>query len=329
LSDVQAEEAARPAGGVLVIVDPATGQKHRTRRNSLVAVAACALGGLVLGAVARSDTLAQNAKIVFAGPKGIYTINPDGSGQKLIHRTTAQAPAWSPNGKQIVVVGQKGLTVLRADGTHPVLYKTTGVFPASPAWSPDGKRIAFAAQRPGGVADLYVLTLKTKGVAQLTKTPQVIEVTPSWSPDGTRILFGQIPRSIVFPPTVLRSVSPSGRSLRLVSNLPAGQAVWSPDGTRIAFAGALSGEADIWVLNANGTGLTDLTPNFGGGAAYPAWSPDGSKIAFQSGRGDQHADWDIWVMNADGSDPTRLTNFDLGATTEFPGATHPSWQPLA
>jgi len=64
---------------------------------------------------------------------------------------------------------------------------------------------------------------------------------------------------------------------------------------------------DIFVVNPDGTGLRNLTPD---GATYfsPAWSPDGTKIAFV--RFEQLAGrrWDegIYVANADGSDASKV-----------------------
>jgi len=72
---------------------------------------------------------------------------------------------------------------------------------------------------------------------------------------------------------------------------------------RIAFASYRGGSHGIYVMNADGTGVTRLTSGFGD--LGPSWSPDGSKIAFSSwrdGGGDE-----IYVMNADGTGQTRLT----------------------
>ena len=64
--------------------------------------------------------------------------------------------------------------------------------------------------------------------------------------------------------------------------------------------------AEIYVVNADGTGLINLT-NHASDDTRPDWSPDGTLIAFQSNR---HGNPEIYVMHADGSDgtnPRRLT----------------------
>jgi Tol biopolymer transport system component len=77
---------------------------------------------------------------------------------------------------------------------------------------------------------------------------------------------------------------PVGNPVRLTNNsVEDDYPSWSPDGTKITFASMSSGNWDIWVMNANGTGLTQLTtdPNEDN---YPSWSPDGQWIVFSSRR---------------------------------------------
>ena len=74
--------------------------------------------------------------------------------------------------------------------------------------------------------------------------------------------------------------------------------------TQLAFVNDRDGNAEIYVINSNGSGATRLTTNPAIDMA-PAWSPDGAKIAFHSYR-DGAAE--IYVMNADGSSPARLTS---------------------
>jgi Tol biopolymer transport system component len=77
---------------------------------------------------------------------------------------------------------------------------------------------------------------------------------------------------------------------------------------------------DIWVMNADGSGLIRLTTD-PASDGRPDWSPDGRRIAFSSNRvGPPGGPSDIWVMNADGSGQTRLT-------TDPADDSFPSWSP--
>jgi hypothetical protein len=81
---------------------------------------------------------------------------------------------------------------------------------------------------------------------------------------------------------------------------------WSPDGKQIAFESTMDGDREIYVMNADGSNIRQLTHNTLWDEG-PAWSPDGTKLAFSSGADDAHLD--IWTMNVDGSDPRQLTTY--------------------
>lgn len=88
--------------------------------------------------------------------------------------------------------------------------------------------------------------------------------------------------------------------------------------TRIVFTSNRDGNAQIYSMNTNGTGLIRLTNN-SANDDHPRWSPNGTKILFQSDRDSIPPDpenpgpakQDIYVMNADGTGQTRLTT-DVG-----------------
>jgi len=79
---------------------------------------------------------------------------------------------------------------------------------------------------------------------------------------------------------------------------------FSPDGSRIAFVSQRDGNAEIYVMNADGTGATRLT-NDPQPDGRPGFTPDGQSVVFHSARpaGKQQ----IWVVNVDGTGLTQLT----------------------
>jgi Tol biopolymer transport system component len=97
----------------------------------------------------------------------------------------------------------------------------------------------------------------------------------------------------------------------------------SPDGSKIAFMrvdntggpGSATGN-DIWIMNSNGTGQTQLTSSTDEEKS-PEFSPDGTKIVYVRATGSNQ----IWLMNADGTNQHVLLN--------NPGVqdTGPSWSP--
>lgn len=91
---------------------------------------------------------------------------------------------------------------------------------------------------------------------------------------------------------------------------------WSPDGERLAFVSAVdqASRGDICVINADGTGLHNLTRTADVFESAPAWSPDGAQIAYGTLR--------------DGNDQIHLMDSDASGTRVIASdANWPSWSP--
>ena len=201
-------------------------------------------------------------------------------------------------------------------------------------------RIAFvrgrgAAKYPNAErdSDIYLANADGSGRRRLTQSPQR-DGDPVWSPDGRRLAFVRVrygvgDRLLGFGDIYLVNVDGSGlrrlaRAISPLVRMPGGppggfsaNPAWSPDGRRIAFVSNRDGSNDIFVVNADGSGLRNLTRSRGNDRD-PVWSPDGRVIAFQGRRARPseveravcrgHCDREeIYAVNADGSGLRRLT----------------------
>ena len=148
---------------------------------------------------------------------------------------------------------------------------------------------------------------------------------PSWSPDGTQIVFsfglgrfrGDVSDIYIMDANGANRVNlTKGRHKN--NALPA----WSPDGTKIAFVSNRDNNSEIYVMNADGKDLKNLTLHLDDDTC-PTWSPDGRKIAFWSRQvaAGVLSLSDIFVMDADGANRTNLTQNPRASNRT------PSWSP--
>jgi tol-pal system beta propeller repeat protein TolB len=80
---------------------------------------------------------------------------------------------------------------------------------------------------------------------------------------------------------------------------------WAPDGGKLAFHATEGSYVDIFVVNPDGTGLTNVTATASFHEGSPTWAPDGQHIAFWGYPSD--GGYDVFRMNADGTGVQRLT----------------------
>jgi TolB protein len=296
----------------------------------------------------------------YGGP--FYSINVDGSGLQRI--TNGIDPVWSPDGQQIAFVrweeprGVWVVDVETADGTSGDEWRAFDWSETRcPSWSPDGSQIVFTRQSgqggggqpPGGffpastsATELEAARRRPPGgsrgggssVSSWTlgivnpydgtfAEPQPdsdVNLAPDWSPNGEQIVYNA--------EHGLRIMSVDGKSSYALTNLPKDTSpVWSPDGSQVAFVRWQHDHWEVYVVNADGSGLTRLTntpalpdgapslDGVAGNSVSPAWSPDGNYIAFLT---DRSGKWEIWRSNASGGSQAPMFDTELdGLTLEY------------
>ena len=121
----------------------------------------------------------------------------------------------------------------------------------------------------------------------------VTGINPKFSPDGTQVVY-QNSAGVQIMSSIGTSIGGNRRQLSSFGGVPS----FDPSGKIVAFGHRDTG---LWKVNADGTGLIQITAD---GGFQPAWSPDGSRIAYNAtipGVGQQ-----LFIVNADGSNPQRV-----------------------
>jgi Tol biopolymer transport system component len=204
--------------------------------------------------------------------------------------------------------------VMDSDGGGQVRLTEDPAEDYSPAWSPDGSRLAFISTRDAN-AEVYVMNADGSGQTRLTNTTAG-EVSPVWTPDGSQIAFV----SNRDGNDEIYLMNPDGSSQRnLTQNIADDESLsFSPDGSMIAFSSNRTDhQFDIYVMNADGTGVSRLTTAEGDDVA-PWWSSQ--RISFQTNRDEND---EVYTMAFNGSAQTRLTNnseVDVDPGQSFDGA---------
>jgi hypothetical protein len=270
-----------------------------------------------------------SGKLVFQTTYGgpFYTINVNGTGLQRI--TNGIDPAWSPDGQQIAFVRweqPRGVWLVDADGSNERrLFDWNEA--RWPTWSPDGELILFSRQNggkegqsrcfwgrcftsPGTPYWTLGIVDPDDGAFREPPTANLVH-TPDWSPDGERFVYNG-ERGLA-----IQSVD-GQISYQLTGSPFDTNPVWSPDGDQVAFVRKQHDHWEIYLVDADGGGLTRLTdtPAHPDGTAAssvsPTWSPDGNYIAFFT---DRTGEWEIWAMQANGKGQQPLFDTELDGLT--------------
>src|SRR5213595_2492488 len=179
-------------------------------------------------------------------------------------------------------IAQPVLTQKRSDGTYHL----------APALAPDGRDIAYFSERNSFFVDLYLADAETGRVKRRLvrstlsnnyESLRFINSAGSFSPDGR--YFAIAAKHKDKDDLVILDVKKDEEVRRIgvpLNGLTTPS--WSPDGKRLVFTGYDGGLSDLFVVNADGSGLHRLT-NDKYADLQPSWAPDGKTIAFATDRG--------------------------------------------
>jgi Tol biopolymer transport system component len=276
-------------------------------------------------------------------------------------------PAFSPDGSLIAftgsVVGADGevespvVLVVGADGTG--LRALRGTFTeAEPIFAPDGHTIAYATLKVvgghlerreraqsshGARVVLGIRSVDIEDGSQRMVTPwhpwgqDAVLYPSSYSPDGSTLAVTAWLNGSTRARAVAVRLDGSGSTL-LAKN--AEEPVYSPDGSRIAFVRVHTHvkhlprrrkrtiiRKDLYVMRADGSGLTRLTHSPHLLEEWPSWDPSGERIAFNSYRPGPRplrlpSETSVMQVNADG---TCLTKVLASRSRQSLGGA--AWQP--
>ena len=199
-------------------------------------------------------------------------------GDVTVLASGVQAAALGPDGERVAFTAQSGaVTQIRALDLRlsaQYLLTTEPGAVADPAWSPDGTRIAYRTQPPGQSQwTIRVMTLSPGAGAGPDTVASGQVGPPVWMPDSRRIVVSAVVPDGLGGGPKLFILAPGGAPspLSIAGGLPSGGLAASspspsPDGHQVAFLAPVQGALQAFWMNADGTGVTQLT---GGGSWFP------------------------------------------------------------
>jgi Tol biopolymer transport system component/tRNA A-37 threonylcarbamoyl transferase component Bud32 len=258
--------------------------------------------------------------------------NGDGGSEQVIATrqlpSVIASPAWSPDGRYVaftvngrddtgyfvhveeVNVEDRSSRVVSGDRWRSI---------AVVAWLPDASGLIINARDraslPGTPLQIWHISYPGGEAHRVTNDLNYYN-TISLTADARTLLAVQNEGGIFN--LWLAPAGDATRARQITSDGSSEEPAWTPDG-RIVYYSNASGNGDIWVMNADGSGSRQLTsdPN---NDSLPAVSPDGRYVAFVSNRS---VGWGVWRMNADGGDAKELLrNVDQGYLPQWSPDSH-------
>jgi Tol biopolymer transport system component len=197
----------------------------------------------------------------------------DATGSLTIFGVCRRSPAWSPSGEWIAYHhtcnSESSLRVSRADGSDEQVLVQDLYWPQSPrigvirvSWSVEGDVVSFDRVTPEGEWSVWAVSLSEKNPELLIPNAR----QSVWSPTTNEIAFvrdGDI---------WLHNYANQEETRLAIDSVHVDWPTWSSDGKQIAFVSLQEDDAEIYVVNSDGTQLRRLIHS-SSWDRFPAWRP--------------------------------------------------------
>ena len=222
--------------------------------------------------------------------------------------------------------GNSEIYIMGCDGEDQLNLTNDSSEDVDPAWGNVGQLVFSSNRDSDGGFDIYLLSLDPWAITRLT-TDAANDESPALSPDGSKVAFVSYRDDDSDAEIHVLTISDTASEQITDNTATDMDPVWSPDGSRIAFASDLDGDWDVYVADADGSNVANLTDSTaddtnGYNDRSPDWGVDVYEdefIAFSSDRSGQSL---IYTMYSDG------TEQQIAASNGSDDG-EPSWDPVA
>ena len=222
-------------------------------------------------------------------------------------------PAWSSDGKKIATVEQtpnqkktSNLIIVDAETGAVETLETARLTQIEQiAWQPQNKGLVIVGREDNRHFQIWKMAYPNGELQKITNDLNMYR-TLSLSRDGTKLL---VRKQTVYSHLWTAKINDLANQKQITfGNLNRDGVnegiVWTRDNQKIIYSSRITGDIDLWSVNAADGEKKQLTENTGKANTQPVLSPDEKYIYFTSSRtGPRH----IWRIDSTGENPVQIT----------------------